>query len=317
MTLDPTTGTVDATADDFGDAAVCIGNPPYGGKQATKDEHAERVFYFKRDFWVPYKTADLTLAHLWGLFRHPKCRRSPCALIVGDPNNGKTMIAVQFGREVDKAMPPKPRRTEVPVVFVQTPADGDLNTLFGLMLRELGAPFIDASRLSKKYIQIKRILEFTGTRMLIVDEFHNIVECNQTRQNVFLNTLKQLANELGIPIVLIGTHRALRVIQTDPQLGSRFEPLALPRWQPNEDYARFVNMLFSGMGMKPGATLLKKVFIAKLHTMSEGLAGETKSILVKAAERAIRAGRETLDMKALDAIEWTQPSERRKNAEKL
>ena len=317
MMLDPMTGTGDAVAGEFGDTAVCLSDPPFGGRKGAKDDLAERIFHLSRDYWVPYDTATTVLGRMWALFRSPRCRRSPCALIVGDPNNGKTMIALQFYREVLKAMPPKPRRTEVPVVFVQTPADGDLNTLFGLMLRELGAPFIDASRPSKKYIQINRILEFTGTRMLILDEFHNIVECNRFRQKLFLNTLKQLSNELGIPIVLIGTHQALRVIETDQQLGSRFEPIAIPRWQPNDAYVKFVHRLVVGMDLKPGETLKKKVSVNKLHAMSEGLAGETKRILAKAGENALRNGKETLDMKALDAIEWTPPSERRKSAEKL
>lgn len=54
-----------------------------------------------------------------------------------------------------------------------------------------------------------------------------------------------------------------------------------------------------------------------LHDMSEGHIGELSTILNKAAVYAIKQGTEFIDEDALTGIDWTLPSERRKEAELL
>jgi hypothetical protein len=280
-------------------------------------EPAERIAKLKRDRWIPYNAANAALDRLRDLYEYPRCHRAPCLLIVGDTNNGKTTIALQFRREISKRIRQKPDQTEVPVLIVQMPGDPDLGTLYSLMLRGLGAPFSESMRKEKKFTQILALLPRTRTRMLIIDEIHNILEAHRDRQRIILNTLKFFSNELGIPIVLIGTREALRVIQTDQQLGNRFEPFSIPRWRFDVEYARFAVRLYGTLGLKGNTKIKSKSFIRRLHAMSEGLAGETKKVLILAAQHAIRSRNETIDMKVLDAIDWTQPSERRKKAERL
>jgi len=45
-----------------------------------------------------------------------------------------------------------------------------------------------------------------------------------------LNQLKFLSIELRMPVVALGTNEALCAMRADPQIASRFEPFALPRW---------------------------------------------------------------------------------------
>jgi hypothetical protein len=55
-----------------------------------------------------------------------------------------------------------------------------------------------------------------------------------------LNAIKYLANKLRVSIVAAGTHEALHVMRSDPQIASRFEQLELPIWAESQDLRRFI-----------------------------------------------------------------------------
>ena len=68
----------------------------------------------------------------------------------------------------------------------------------------------------------------TDTRLLVIDELHNLLSGTSMQQRRLLNLLRWLGNELQIPLVGVGTAEALRAIRSDDQLVNRFEPFALP-----------------------------------------------------------------------------------------
>ena len=43
-----------------------------------------------------------------------------------------------------------------------------------------------------------------------------------------------------MPVIALGTSEALYAMQTDPQIASRFEPIALPRWRESAELRSFV-----------------------------------------------------------------------------
>ena len=43
-----------------------------------------------------------------------------------------------------------------------------------------------------------------------------------------------------MPVVALGTSEALYAMQADPQIASRFEPFALPRWRESAGLREFV-----------------------------------------------------------------------------
>lgn len=51
--------------------------------------------------------------------------------------------------------------------------------------------------------------------------------------------------------------------------------------------------------------------------MSEGTIGELSSLLTAAAVHAIRTGRERIDGELLSEVDWTPPSERKRQVERM
>ena len=72
------------------------------------------------------------------------------------------------------------------------------------------------------------LLREAGCRMLLIGELHNLLAATAQRQRELLNLMRFLGNELGIPLVCLGTRDAYLAVRSDDQLENRFHPLPLP-----------------------------------------------------------------------------------------
>ena len=272
-----------------------------------------RVRRIRSPRYVDYDTGNAILGRLAWLYDHPKVTRPPCSLIYSDTNNGKTALAHKFVRDhsPDEDSPDYGKR---PVVYVHAPPYADLSGLYDATLRSLNAPYRSTARPQAKWDQLLQLLTAVGTRVLILDEVNNFLVGKVDQRNMVLNSLKSLNNELRIPVVAMGTQDAVRVFQTDQQLGNRFEPIGIPRWGMSREYALFVARYVQSLELKQDSDLRSKELVGRIHSMSEGLTGETCKLLALAAEAAIHSGRETIDMGTLDQVPWVMPSERRRSA---
>lgn len=66
---------------------------------------------------------------------------------------------------------------------------------------------------------------------------HHLLAGNYREQRASLNLSKDLANDLRMSIVAVGTDDAPVALQTDPQMSSGFTSLELPRWNMSQTAA--------------------------------------------------------------------------------
>lgn len=263
------------------------------------------------DTWIDYPVATEGLTKLSELITHPRTYRPPCCLIWGETNNGKTSLARKFERMCNPTNEGDEEATLMPVVYVQSPPSADVAALYNNILRAIGAPFSPTWQPARKIDQVIRLLTKLQTRVLIVDELQSALSGNVSQRTLFMNVLKNISNDMQISIVGVGTKEALRAIQTDPQLGNRFEPLLLPRWRTNQDYATFIAKVCTKAEVKNLKPLQSPKFIRRIHEMTEGLTGETWKLMCRLIEQADEAKKAPLSEQALEAVTWTAPKERR------
>ena len=67
---------------------------------ASLDIASERIARIRSDRWIAYPRAMQAIDRLHELFEYPKRLRMPNLLIVGPTNNGKSMIAEKFRRDL-------------------------------------------------------------------------------------------------------------------------------------------------------------------------------------------------------------------------
>lgn len=262
--------------------------------------------------WIDYPEAIRGLARLEALYEHPRTDRPPSMLIVGQSNMGKTSLVRQFQKSKTPPPAPSDEHIHVPVLYVQSPPTADGAALYSSILRSINAPFAPSWSIARKQDQVLRLLETIGTKVLIVDELHSMLEGKSDQRGIYMNVLKHLSNELRISIVGVGTKQVLRVIQTDQQMGSRFSPFILKKWAYDRSYAVFVVQIAKRAGIQDVDILQREVFLKKLLQKSEGLTGETWTLMCLMIEHAFAENNGKLDVDILDSVDWVAPSDRRK-----
>lgn len=287
-------------------------------KLALELSDEERIDLILRERWVRYVKAKEILDKLDELLIYPKRHRMPNLLIVGDTNNGKTMIASRFQQlhPIDENVDGD--AIVCPVILVQAPPTPDEGRFYDEILRKLSAPFKPKDPPGKKLFQVLTISDRVKLKMLIIDEIQDILAGSLRNQHKFRNAIKHLGNELQIPIVGVGTQEAFNAIQTDPQLANRFMPISLPRWEIGDTvkckknpYLKLLSSFESVLPLKEQSNLTESRVALKLLNMSEGLIGELSAILNEAAVKAIRSKKERIDVNILNDINFIPPSDRK------
>ena len=275
---------------------------------------AERIARVRRARWIGYTRAKQVLDKLSDLISHPKTHRMPNLLLVGETNNGKTMIVNRFEGQHPGVENAEGDHTVLPVLVVQAPPVPDEGRLYNAILERLYAPFKSSSRLDRKASQVISLLRLVDLKVLVIDEIHHILAGNTLRQRHFLNVIKYLGNELQIPIVGVGTQDAFNAIQTDPQLANRFEPAVLPRWSMGDEYLRLLTSFERMLPLAKPSNLAADGTALKLLALTDGILGELSALLTRAAVRAIETGTESITPKLIDTIGWVAPGDRRRQA---
>jgi type II secretory pathway predicted ATPase ExeA len=273
---------------------------------------SERIAYIRSPRWIGYPQAQLVLDRLENLLTHPKSHRMPNLLLIGDTNNGKTMLVRRFCNRHKPQDNPDGEAALVPVLYVQAPPVPDESRFYNAILELLFAPYKSGDRADRKQFQAIKQLRTVGLKMLVIDEIHHILAGTMAKQKAFLNVIKYIGNELEVPIVGIGTRDAFRAIQTDLQLANRFDHAVLPRWDNDEGFLRLLTTFERAMPLRQRSDLVDGALADKIYSMSEGYIGEISLLLVAAAVKAVETRQEHIDKKILDRIGWTAPSDRRK-----
>ena len=270
----------------------------------------ERITFIKSKKYIRYESETKINEKLEDLLLEPGKPRMPCLLILGSSNNGKTSLVTRF---FEKHPPTDGIDAEAfPVIYVVSPAKADYGYLYHKIFEALSIPFRKSDPLSQKESDIKYYFKRAGTKMLIIDEIHNILGGTAGKQREYMNAVKNLNNELEIPIVLVGTKDALNVTNTDTQISSRFRPMALPLWSMDDEFDALIYGLERSLPLKKASKLLEDDrVLEKILVLSEGLIGEIVEIVSSAAVNAIRTGSEKISMKEIKELNYIPLSRRR------
>lgn len=269
----------------------------------------ERLRFIQMERWIAYPKADYILERLETLINLPKKDRMPGMLIVGEPNNGKTSLVKRFC-----ALHPKSdgwdEKPPYPVMYVQAPSGPDERQFYDSILSTLLVPFRYRDAPSEKLDSIDYYFNKIGTRILIVDEIHNILSGSVPKQRAFLNALKNLSNRMKIPLVLVGTKEALAAVSIDSQFSSRFRPERLSKWKPDKDFVSMLANMERTLPLVKPSNLATQELAPTIFELSGGILGELSSLLAGAASIAIKSGSDRISLKELKMTETLPPSER-------
>ena len=261
------------------------------------DDRITRLYSPK---WVAYARGNEALARMEHILRYPPSGRMPCMLLHGDSDIGKTMIVEKFVREHPNICNEFGEVEARKVLRLQMPARPNDGRFYAQIIDGLGHQAPYTRRGTDLEILGLRLLHRKPPRLMIVDEVHHLLAGSVREQRQSLNQLKFLSNELRMSVVALGTSEALYAMQTDPQIASRFEPFALPRWKESAELRAFVVSFARLLPLEKPSPLAGKDMIQKLMAYSNGLTGKITSLLAQSAELAIRHRTESISVELLE-----------------
>lgn len=298
------------------DSTITLSHLTATAQEVAVLSNEERIRHMYGDRWIAYTRAQEALDRLDELLKWPRKQRMPNLLMIGPTNNGKTMIVEKFRKEHTVGSREGSNREVIPIVVVQVPCEPSVARFYAMLLSSMGAPIRPHAKVVDLEQLAIQLLKAVKTRMLIIDELHNILAGSSNVRRAFLNLLRFLGNELRIPIVAVGTREAYLAIRTDDQLENRFEPLPVPLW---EEDGEFLALLASYVAMLPLkrpseiATIdMSKYILAK----TGGTIGEINRLLTAAAVEAVNTGEECINQRTLKLARYTSPNERRRAFER-
>jgi len=264
------------------------------------EEPEHRITRLYMPKWVSYGRGNEALARMEHLVRHPPCGRMPSMLLYGDSDIGKTMIVDKFIRDHPDICNEHGEVEIRKVLRLQMPSKPNDDKLYAQIIQGLGHQAPYSRRGTDLEILGLRLLYRQPPRLMIVDEVHHLLAGSVREQRQSLNQLKFLSNELRMPIIALGTSEALYAMQADPQIASRFEPMALPRWRESAGLREFVVSFGRLLPLHRPSPFGEKEMIQKLMAFSGGLTGRITTLLAQAAELAIREKAECITLERLE-----------------
>lgn len=267
----------------------------------------ERIAFCQTDRWIGYTRATQILKQLDQLLVYPKSLRMPNLLVVGRSGNGKSSLLERFYNrhpvQITESGSPI-----IPILHIEMPETPDESEFWSIILWALGISHREKDRASILKRQVKSTMQYANVRLLVIDEFNNLANAGKLAGSL-LAGIKGLNNDLKISVVAAGTQAAINVLNSDPQMKSRFEPAGLDRWKLDAEYLRFLASYERLLPLAEPSGLATREIAPKLYGMAGDTIGGNVKLLKALATKAIELGKERIDGKVLNNLEWTRPGD--------
>ncbi len=273
----------------------------------------EKLQAMHEPFWINYPKTTEIIQLMGQLMNRPKKPRMQNLLIIGEPHMGKTSLAVQFTNlHPDSSIEDDLGMTKVhkPVVLANVQSSDDKD-LYIAILEQLWTPFRPTDSKAKLRYQVLHLLRECNVKILLLDEIHNLLRGTAIKQRIMMDTIKNLSNELMIPIVGIGTQDASLILASDPQHASRFDVVKLSKWEMDKNFRGLLQAFERRLPLKKLSNLASKEKAPLLYMISRGNLGDLHRLLIECASYAIKEGIEEITVEIIERFKKLKPTDTR------
>lgn len=284
-------------------------------QKALDGSDEERINYINQEYWIDYPIAQNILGKMEDIynFEYGKTRYISI-LLVGGSNNGKTSLLKRFLEKhppydynIDGEQPDwitneffdKYTGIGIPILYVISPTEPSESRLYSIILEQLNIPYKTRDSLDVKAKLVEYYLKALNVKILIIDEIHNILNGSPAKQKQIMSAIRDLSSKLKMPVILAGVKEALRAVNTEDQISSRFRPEYLTKWKMDKDYISLLATTISKLPLKKESTIINKEDAQEILELCDGYIGEIVNLLKAAAVHAIKTGTERVTIKEI------------------
>ncbi|PHR57995.1 MAG: hypothetical protein COA43_11515 [Robiginitomaculum sp.] len=196
--------------------------------------------YFEDRFVVHAKASDI-LREMEHILRLSKLNKRPKNLLItADAGCGKTAVADTFIKSARANLDDTNSPTTAQIVGMQMPAMPTESDIMLELLSKMGVDFVGKKSQAHLLSVLRNISGAAGLKLIVIDEFHNLMATSKMKILSSLNFLKWIGNELKVPIIALGTNSCQLLLPYDNQFSERYKQAFLPVWSDGDDFRNFI-----------------------------------------------------------------------------
>ena len=229
-----------------------------------------------------------------------------CMLIGGYSGLGKTTLQRHYAKRFPRTV--RDEGTTVPVLCGRVPQRASDKTLVTKLLKNIGDPAFEKGSAFNQTTRLMHLMQECGTEIIFLDEFQHFIDKDSYKvlKNIS-DWLKNLIDESGVPIVMCGMPYASEILDApgNEQLKRRFsvratfEPFGWDEEAEKEEFRAFLKSVDDKLPFTKRSRLAGTTMSYRFYCATNGRAGWVMKIVRKAAEFAILASKECIDMEDL------------------
>ncbi len=242
--------------------------------------------------------------------------------LIGISGMGKTTLVKRWCAHIDEVIyHPDLHVYQVPYLHIEMPSDG--SSIKGLahgILQKLDQLIPGANYYNDYAIKgrpgadtlmrsVARVMNMHFVGILICDEVQNLANARKGQQTV-MTELVSACNDLKVPILFIGTTKALKVLSLDFRQARRSCGHSVTPWErlpaevaPGEinEWHEFVQVLWKYQWVKNPAELTDEL-LATVYRFSQGIIDVAITLFASAQARAMLDGSETITPTVIERV---------------
>lgn len=259
----------------------------------------ERLAFISRDRFISFHQPTEILKAMNRLYRQENAIRPNGMLLVGESLIGKSFLIDQFKKEHPAQDNTEGDAAIVPVVHItvagRARADIYREIMGSLNCRPAATAKPDAVR-----VDCIDLMKDVGMRVLIIEEFQDMLVGTPTEQDVALNYVKYIMGETRRPIIASGVEKAVNAVNRSTQLKSRLRERRLRRFELNPEYQEALAMWEQTLPLRKASNLDDVSIAQDIYGRSDGVTGRISDLVKMAAELAIEDKSECITINTLD-----------------
>lgn len=273
-----------------------------------------------RRFFGHFPQVKYAHSRLEALFSHECEDEEPeCLAIIGDTGTGKSTLINKFVLKHPRIE--HEEYSQIPVLSVGLPAKCSIKTLAGRLLRALGSLYWNRGDEGERTVSLIKLLKACKVRLIILDEVNHLADRGAEKSHYLVGDwIKQVIQESGIPIVLVGTPAAAILLETNEQLADRYHELIRLRalsCEPDRlrELRNVLNAFMAALDGVPCIDLTDEKHARMIAFATAGRLRDIRRLLVRAVEIAaagerIAITRSTLAQAFLEVVYPDAPDKR-------
>lgn len=144
--------------------------------------------------------------------------------------------------------------------------------------------------------EAKHLLATYSLGFLVIDEIQNLVAKQSGGRESMLNYFQEMCNEFHVPVLIMGTMKATRILQYDFRHARRNAAVGSFAWEPmkkDESWLFLLESLWEYQWLQKPVPLTPEL-IDLIYKETQGVVGILTAMFMMAQLRALRTGKETM-----------------------